>query len=87
MTNIDKKIEEFESFFDWADPVREKENKRWKVMYGIHPKDFINEIRQAFLDIQKETAREIVLSCKIQSSCNCNRPEVAYKQLTGEDYE
>lgn len=42
--HIEKIMEEFKTFFDWAEQIREKEIEHWVVMYGITPKKFLERI-------------------------------------------
>lgn len=98
--SIEEKIEYFENFFNWDDQVKTEETLRWEVMYGIQPQDFIKEIKQALLDIQKETASEYIKEFNLFSESLIKSgilkeffDEVelvnknTYKKITGEDYE
>ena len=49
---------EFDSMFDWADQVKERELGHWKIMYGFQPKDLKDFIRSLLSDQRRSMVEE-----------------------------
>jgi hypothetical protein len=49
---------EFDSMFNWAEQVREKELGHWKMMYGFTPKD-LKQFIKSELQLAEQKAREL----------------------------
>ena len=55
-------LEEFVSFFNWADQIKEEEIARWEIMYGCTPKKLLSEINNA-LNKTRVNERERCVRC------------------------
>lgn len=72
--NIDKKIEEARS-------------RHVIDLDDMHIEEKYNWIKQALLEVQKETAREMMINRHYVSDYEWEKYKDAYKQITGEEYE
>lgn len=52
--------EEFDSMFNWASQIKEKELGHWKVMYGFFPSDLKRFIEQVEKDTYNKAISDVL---------------------------
>jgi len=53
-----KTLEELDSFFNWAEQIKDEEVERWKLMYGVTPEELKNWLRTALEKAREEGRKQ-----------------------------
>lgn len=59
ITTLQEEQEQIESFFNWAEQIKEAEIERWKIMYGCTPDELKSFLTQSHIRLLQSLKEEL----------------------------